>query len=88
MSEQFKDAVKKTLWKTSVYLVLGFIYVGVVRYFIPNEMYSTIFIIISLLCFFVVYVRTVMKGAGTDASCYTVMIEGDCEYDNNYGGEK
>lgn len=69
MDEELKDAIKKTLWMTSVNLVLGFIYVGVVRYFIPNEMYSTIFIIISLLCFFVAHGEIIMKGAGNFDAC-------------------
>ena len=88
MGEELKDAIKKTLFRTSVYFVLGFIYVGVVGYFIPNKVYSTLFMVISLLCFFVIHCKIVMNGAGTDAQCYNIMIEGECEYDNDYDPEE
>ena len=86
--QALKDAIKKTLLRTSVYFVLGFIYVGTVEHFIDNRLYSSLFIIISLLCFFVIHFKIVMGGAGTDAQCYTVIIEGECEYDNNYDPEE
>lgn len=69
MSERFKDAVKKTLLWTSIYLILGIIYVGAVEYFIENRLYSTLFIVISLLCFFVIGGEIIMKGGCDVDAC-------------------
>lgn len=80
--QALKDSIKKTLLETSVYLVLGSIYVGAVGYFIPNRVYSTLFLVISLMCFFVMRVEMIMNGEyAVDAfEGYECPYHETCEY--------
>lgn len=76
MDIQLKDAIKKTLLWTSICSILGIIYVGAIEYFIENRLYSTLFIVISLLCFFVIGGEIIMKG-GCDVDAYEAC---ECPY--------
>ena len=76
MAIQLKDAIKKTLLRTSIYLILGFIYVWMVEHFIDNKLYSSLFIVISILCFFVISGEVIMKGGCDVNACEG----GECPY--------